>query len=129
MTSLDCKFGPLSLPHPVLAASGCFAYGQQFAAFMDLRELAGLSTKGISPLPRPGNPLPRICETEAGFLNSIGLENRGVEAYQRDVLPQMARAGMILNVLLVPVLVGLLILLGPMVFDIQGGVVPPWAAK
>ncbi len=55
--------------------------------------LGGLVSKTVTLKPRPGNPLPRICETEAGFLNSIGLENRGVEAYRRDVLPQMARAG------------------------------------
>src|SRR5688500_14777126 len=93
VTSLECKFGPLSLPHPVLAASGCFAYGQQFAAFMDLRELAGLSTKGISPLPRPGNPLPRICETAAGMINSIGLENVGADAFLSAKLPFLADLG------------------------------------
>ena len=60
---LSARMGNLALRHPVMTASGCFAYGQQFATFMDLRELAGLATKGISPRPRPGNPLPRICET------------------------------------------------------------------
>ncbi|MFO0637487.1 MAG: dihydroorotate dehydrogenase [Nannocystaceae bacterium] len=91
---LRCGFGPLSLPHPILAASGCFAYGQQFADFMDLRRLAGLSTKGISPKPRFGNPLPRICETAAGMINSIGLENVGAEAFLRDKLPYLAQAGL-----------------------------------
>lgn len=91
--ALDCGFGPLRLKTPVLAASGCFAYGQQFAAFTDLRALGGLSTKGISPLPRPGNPLPRICETAAGMLNSIGLENVGVEAFLRDKLPFLRDLG------------------------------------
>lgn len=91
--SLACTFGPLKLRSPVLAASGCFAYGQQFAAFTDLRALGGLSTKGISPLPRPGNPLPRICETAAGMLNSIGLENVGVEAFLRDKLPFLRDLG------------------------------------
>jgi len=91
--SLACTFGPLQLRSPVLAASGCFAYGQQFAAFTDLRALGGLSTKGISPLPRPGNPLPRICETAAGMLNSIGLENVGVEAFLREKLPFLRDLG------------------------------------
>jgi dihydroorotate dehydrogenase (NAD+) catalytic subunit len=90
---LACAFGPLRLKTPVLAASGCFAYGQQFAAFADLRALGGLSTKGISPLPRFGNPLPRICETAAGMLNSIGLENVGVEAFLRDKLPFLRDLG------------------------------------
>ena len=57
------------------------AYGQQFAAFTDLRALGGVSTKGISPLPRHGNPLPRICETAGGMLNSIGLQGPGISAF------------------------------------------------
>ena len=91
--TLACTFGRLRLNTPILAASGCFAYGQQFAAFTDLRALGGLSTKGISPLPRMGNPLPRICETAAGMLNSIGLENVGVEAFLRDKLPFLRDLG------------------------------------
>ncbi len=90
---LACRFGPLHLNTPVLAASGCFAYGQQFAAFTDLKALGGISTKGISPLPRHGNPLPRICETAAGMLNSIGLENVGVDAFLRDKLPFLRDLG------------------------------------
>lgn len=90
---LSTRFGSLALPHPVMTASGCFAYGQQFAAFLDLRRLAGLATKGISPRPRPGNPLPRICETASGMLNSIGLENVGAEAFLRDKLPFLADLG------------------------------------
>ena len=90
---LACEFGPLRLQTPLLAASGCFAYGQQFAAFTDLRALGGVSTKGISPLPRHGNPLPRICETAGGMLNSIGLENVGVESFLRDKLPFLRDLG------------------------------------
>ncbi|MFO7561690.1 MAG: dihydroorotate dehydrogenase [Enhygromyxa sp.] len=90
---LACEFGPLRLRSPILTASGCFAYGQQFAAFMDLREIGGLSTKGISPLPRHGNPLPRIYETASGMLNSIGLENVGCEAFLNEKLPYLAELG------------------------------------
>jgi dihydroorotate dehydrogenase (NAD+) catalytic subunit len=90
---LRCRFGSLELPHPVMTASGCFAYGQQFAHFMDLREIAGLSTKGISPRPRHGNPLPRICETASGMLNSIGLENVGARECLSDKLPFLADLG------------------------------------
>ncbi|MEX1362327.1 MAG: dihydroorotate dehydrogenase [Nannocystaceae bacterium] len=90
---LSCDFGPLSLPHPVMTASGCFAYGQKFAPFMDLRQIAGLSTKGISPRPRHGNPLPRICETASGMLNSIGLENVGAAVFLSEKLPYLADLG------------------------------------
>jgi dihydroorotate dehydrogenase (NAD+) catalytic subunit len=90
---LSARFGDVRLPHPILTASGCFAYGQQFSHFMDLRELAGLSTKGISPAPRPGNPLPRICETASGMLNSIGLENVGCDAFLSEKLPWLHDLG------------------------------------
>lgn len=90
---LACKFGPIDLATPILTASGCFAYAQQFEQFLDLKRLGGLSTKGISPLPRRGNPLPRIYETASGMLNSIGLENVGVEAFLADKLPFLASLG------------------------------------
>jgi len=90
---LRCRFGDLELEHPVMTASGCFAYGEQFASFMDLRELAGLSTKGISPRPRLGNPPPRICETASGMLNSIGLENVGATAFLEEKLPFLRELG------------------------------------
>jgi dihydroorotate dehydrogenase (NAD+) catalytic subunit len=90
---LRCGFGPLALRSPILTASGCFAYGQQFDGFMDLRSIGGLSTKGISPLPRHGNPLPRIYETAAGMLNSIGLENVGAEAFLTEKLPFLGALG------------------------------------
>ncbi len=90
---LRTDFAGLTLESPMLAASGCFAYGQQFAAFTDLRRLGGVVTKGISPEPRFGNPLPRICETAAGMLNSIGLENVGVEVFLRDKLPFLRELG------------------------------------
>ena len=90
---LRVDFAGQTLQTPLLAASGCFAYGQQFAAFTDLRALGGLVTKGISPEPRFGNPLPRICETAAGMLNSIGLENVGVEAFLAEKLPFLRELG------------------------------------
>lgn len=90
---LSTSFGDISLPHPMMTASGCFAYGQQFAHFMDVSQLAGLSTKGISPKPRMGNPLPRIFETASGMVNSIGLENVGTEAFLSEKLPYLADLG------------------------------------
>jgi dihydroorotate dehydrogenase (NAD+) catalytic subunit len=90
---LGVDFGPLRLTHPVMTASGCFAYGQQFSNFFDVSQLAGISTKGISPQPRPGNPLPRICETASGMINSIGLENVGCDAFLAEKLPWLADLG------------------------------------
>lgn len=78
---------------PVLAASGTFGYGQEFEGLTDLASLGGIVTKGLSPRPRAGNPLGRIAETAAGMLNSIGLENVGVEAFLRDKLPFLRSLG------------------------------------
>ena len=83
-------FGSTHLKNPLMTASGCFAYGQQFAGFMDLKALGGVSTKGISPEPRFGNPLPRIYETASGMLNSIGLENVGARNFLDEKLPFLA---------------------------------------
>jgi dihydroorotate dehydrogenase (NAD+) catalytic subunit len=91
--SLATNFATLPLSNPILTASGCFAYGEQFAEFFDLRRLGGIVTKGISPLPRAGNPLPRIYETASGMLNSIGLENVGVDAFIGEKLPFLRDLG------------------------------------
>ncbi len=91
---LATTFGPVGLSTPFIAASGCFAYGEQFAAFTDLSLLGGISTKGISPLPRYGNPVPRICETASGMLNSIGLENVGLEVFLSEKLPFLREQGL-----------------------------------
>ncbi|MGB1014527.1 MAG: dihydroorotate dehydrogenase [Nannocystaceae bacterium] len=90
---LATHFGPVKLRSPLLAASGCFAYGEQFASFTDLKRLGGVSTKGISPKPRYGNPVPRICETASGMLNSIGLENVGLEVFLNEKLPFLRDQG------------------------------------
>ena len=77
----------LELKNPVLTASGTFGYGLEFAPYGDLQSLGGIVVKGLSLLPREGNPMPRIAETPCGMLNSIGLQNCGVEAFLRDKLP------------------------------------------
>lgn len=71
----------LSLRSPVLTASGTFASGREFADFIDLERLGAIVTKGVSPVPWAGNPTPRIAETASGMLNSIGLQNPGVEVF------------------------------------------------
>ena len=86
---LSVTLGPLALKNPILTASGTFGYGLEFEPYLKLEELAGFVTKGLSPLPREGNPPPRIVETPAGMLNTIGLQNIGVDAFIRDKLPRL----------------------------------------
>jgi dihydroorotate dehydrogenase (NAD+) catalytic subunit len=92
MAGLVTSLGPLELRNPILSASGTFGHGLEMEAFSPPETLGGLVSKTVTLRPRPGNPHPRICETAAGFLNSIGLENKGIDAYVRDVLPAMAAA-------------------------------------
>lgn len=80
---------PLFLKNPVIAASGTFGNGGEFAPFGNLAELGGISVKGISLKPRDGNPMPRIAETAAGMLNCIGLQNDGVNAFLNEKLPNL----------------------------------------
>ena len=87
--NLAIETGGISFRNPVLTASGTFGYGKEFEGLTDLGALGGLVTKGISPKPRFGNATPRICETASGMLNSIGLENVGVEGFERDKLPYL----------------------------------------
>ena len=83
----------IGLRNPVIAASGAFAYGVEFEKLVDLSALGGLVVKGLSREPIEGNPPPRIYETEAGMINSIGLQNIGVRAFTREKLPQLAQCG------------------------------------
>jgi dihydroorotate dehydrogenase (NAD+) catalytic subunit len=91
--SLATRCGGIDFRNPVLTASGTFGYGQEFAGLLPLPALGGLVTKGISPKPRFGNPVPRICETASGMLNSIGLENVGVQGFADDKLPFLRGCG------------------------------------
>lgn len=79
----------IPLRNPVLAASGTFGYGIEFANLVDLNQLGGLVTKGLSREPIAGNPAPRLWHTEGGMLNSVGLQNVGVAAFIRDKLPKL----------------------------------------
>jgi dihydroorotate dehydrogenase (NAD+) catalytic subunit len=83
----------IPLKNPVLAASGTYAYGIEFKEMLDLAALGGIVVKGLSREPMEGNPPPRIHETEAGMINSIGLQNIGVRAFVRDKLPLLREAG------------------------------------
>ena len=85
--------GAVRLPNPVIAASGTFGYGTEFAGLVDLGALGALAVKGLSLRPSPGKPAPRLVETPGGMLNSIGLQNIGVEAFLGDRLPALRAAG------------------------------------
>jgi dihydroorotate dehydrogenase (NAD+) catalytic subunit len=92
MAHLAVRVAGLELRNPLLSASGTFGHGLEMQGFCPPHLVGGLVSKTVTLRPRHGNPHPRICETEAGLLNSIGLENRGIEAYLADVLPRMEAA-------------------------------------
>lgn len=89
MVDLSVTIAGIRFKNPVLTASGTFGYGVEFASLLDLNALGGICTKGLSYRPLEGNPPPRIVETHGGMINSIGLQNIGVRAFVRDVLPQL----------------------------------------
>lgn len=90
---LRTQLGPLTLQNPFINASGTFGYGVEYAGFVDVARLGGVSVKGISLEPRPGNMPPRTAETAAGMLNSIGLANIGIDAFLGETLPQLRELG------------------------------------
>lgn len=79
----------LRLKNPILAASGTFGYGVEFAEQVDLNRLGGLVVKGLSARPMEGAPAPRLCETPSGMLNAVGLQNIGVQAFIAEKLPAL----------------------------------------
>jgi len=90
---LSVTFGGLRLKNPIVAASGTFGYGQELRSYLNLADLGGFVTKGLSLHPRRGNPPPRTCETPSGMLNAIGLANVGVEAFLSEKLPALRGCG------------------------------------
>jgi dihydroorotate dehydrogenase (NAD+) catalytic subunit len=84
---LSVQVGALRLANPILAASGTFGYGLEFADLVDLNRLGGFVTKGISLQPIEGAPAPRLWDTPSGMLNAVGLQNVGVEVFVKDKLP------------------------------------------
>jgi dihydroorotate dehydrogenase (NAD+) catalytic subunit len=90
---LRTKLGPLTLENPLINASGTFGYAVEYASFVDVAKLGGVSVKGISLEPRPGNMPPRTAETSAGMLNSIGLANIGIDVFVNETMPQLRDLG------------------------------------
>ena len=87
--NLQTKIGPLELKNPVLTASGTFGYGLEFADFVDLNALGGFIVKGTTLDPRQGNPYPRLAETAQGMLNCVGLQNKGVDYFCKEIYPKL----------------------------------------
>lgn len=90
---LTVEVAGIKLKNPVMAASGTFGYGDEAMPYMDLAALGAICTKGLGLRPRAGNVPSRIAETAAGMLNSIGLQNIGVRAFERDKLPLLTSIG------------------------------------
>lgn len=90
---LGVQLGRLKLPNPILVASGTFGYAREMVGFVDLRRLGGILPKTITRLPRPGNSPFRTVETTGGMLNSIGLDNDGIETFIAHHLPYLASVG------------------------------------
>lgn len=85
--NMQVDLAGVTLKNPVVVASGTFGFGREYSRFYDLSELGGICAKGLTLHPRNGNPAPRIAETPMGILNSVGLENPGVDAFIESELP------------------------------------------
>jgi dihydroorotate dehydrogenase (NAD+) catalytic subunit len=94
---LTCRLGPLMLPNPIVAASGTYGRGDEVARLGDPSRLGAVTAKSLSPYPWKGNPAPRVWEATAGMLNSVGLQNPGVEAWlEHDLPPLLARGARVI---------------------------------
>ena len=87
MADLTVNIAGVEFKNPVITASGTFGFGREYSEFYPLREIGGLSCKGITLKPRMGNPPPRIAETPSGILNAVGLQNPGVDHFIEQDLP------------------------------------------
>src|SRR3989442_3550812 len=97
---LSVRIGSLALKNPIIAASGCFGYGVEYADVVDLESVGGIAVKGLFLAEREGHPAPRIVETPAGMLNAIGLQGIGVHRFIEDKLPELRarRATVLVNI-------------------------------
>jgi dihydroorotate dehydrogenase (NAD+) catalytic subunit len=100
VVDLSVNIGALRLANPIIAASGTFGYGVEFAPLVNLNRLGGIVVKGLSLEPMAGAPAPRLCETPSGMLNAVGLQNIGVRAFVAEKLPILRsyRTAVIANV-------------------------------
>ena len=89
--AIDVRIGTLALRNPILVASGIIGYGQEYERLVDLKSIGGIVTKTVTRRMRPGNPPPRVAETPAGMLNSIGIENPGLEGFLETKVPVLRK--------------------------------------
>ena len=89
MADLSVKIAGVPFKNPLITASGAFGYGKEYEQLYPLSILGGISTKGTTLEPRFGNPAPRVAETPAGMLNSVGLENPGLDHFIQEGLPYL----------------------------------------
>jgi dihydroorotate dehydrogenase (NAD+) catalytic subunit len=87
--SMEVEIAGIKFQNPVMSASGCFGWGEEYARFFDLRRLGALCGKAVTPRPRLGNPYVRIAETPGGMLNAIGLQNPGIDGFLSTILPRV----------------------------------------
>ncbi len=90
MVNLEVTAGSLKFRNPVITASGTFGYGSEFDDFMDVSRLGGIILKGTTLEPREGNPYPRMAETPSGMLNAVGLQNKGMDYFERNIYPKVS---------------------------------------
>ncbi len=93
MADLRIKIGSLLFKNPVMMASGTCGYGSEFEDFIDIEQLGGLIVKGTTLEPREGNPYPRMAETASGMLNAVGLQNKGIDYFVKNIYPHLSQYG------------------------------------
>jgi dihydroorotate dehydrogenase (NAD+) catalytic subunit len=89
MVNLGFSIGDLQFKNPVLTASGTFGYGSEFDDFLDVSRLGGILLKGTTLESREGNPYPRMAETPSGMLNAVGLQNKGIDYFEKNIYPRV----------------------------------------
>ena len=90
MVNLGFSIGNLKFKNPVLTASGTFGYGPEYDDFIDVSSLGGIVVKGTTLEPREGNPYPRMAETPSGMLNAVGLQNKGIDFFEKNIYPRIS---------------------------------------
>ncbi len=93
MVKLDFNIGDLHFKNPVLTASGTFGYGSEYDDFLDVSRLGGIIVKGTTLEPREGNAYPRMAETPSGMLNAVGLQNKGIDYFEKNIYPRLSAYG------------------------------------
>ncbi len=100
MVKLDFNIGDLHFKNPVLTASGTFGYGSEFDDFLNVSRLGGIIVKGTTLEPREGNAYPRMAETPSGMLNTVGLQNKGIDYFEKNIYPHLSayKTNVIVNI-------------------------------